>query len=282
VKYYLLSTLTRFFLGKLRKYHKREKQLLVFSNDFIGEEIFSYGVYEKNEIHTIIASLDFDISKNNALDIGANIGNHSVQFSKHFNNVYCFEPNKLIFDVLTINTRNLTNIHLFNFGLSNQNTRSYLNIPDNNFGGASITSSKTKNSVEIELKVCDDFFDKKFALLKIDVEGHEPEALRGMKKSIAKNKPVICFELINALESGNELIQELRAMGYNNFYIPYKPGFFMKKNSNSFLITFLYGLFFKKKQKLVEVKNFNKRFYNLILCEQEDSQYRIKQENIKK
>lgn len=281
MKYYLLSTITRFLLGKLRKYHKQEEQLLVFSNDFIGEEIFSYGVYEKNEISIIIASLDFDISKNNALDIGANIGNHAVQFSNYFKEVYCFEPNRTIFDVLKINTRNRTNTRLYNFGLSNQNTISYLNVPDHNFGGASVTSSKTNNTAEIELKVCDDFFDEEFALVKIDVEGHETNVLQGMTKLIAKNKPIICFELINTDENSQGLIKKLKEFGYLNYYIPFKKSIFFKKNSNSFFVSFINGLFFKKSWQLIEIKKFNKKFYNLILCEHKDSQYKIKRDNIK-
>jgi FkbM family methyltransferase len=281
VKYYLLSTITRILLGKLRKYHKTEEQLLVFSKDFIGEEIFSFGVYEKKEIETIIASLDFDLSKNNALDIGANIGNHSVQFSNYFNTVYSFEPNKIIYEALEINIRKHPNIHPHNVGLSDENKNSYLSIPNHNFGGATVTSEKGEDVVEIHLKVLDDFFDDEFSLVKIDIEGHEPQALRGMRKLIEKNKPVICFELINTLDSGQDIINELKELGYKNFYIPYEPGFFMKRKSNSFTMTFLYGLFFKQKKKLVEVTNFNKRFYNLILCEQKDSKYRIKKESIR-
>lgn len=281
VKYYLLSNITRILLGKLRKYHEREEQLLVFSSDFIGEEIFSYGVYEKNEISIIIASLDFDLSKNNALDIGANIGNHSVQFSSYFNRVYSFEPNKIIYEVLEINIRKHPNIHPYNVGLSDENTNSYLSIPNHNFGGATVTSEKEEDVVEIHLKVLDDFFDKEFSLVKIDIEGHEPQALRGMRKLIAKNKPIICFELINTLDSGQDIIKELKELGYKNFYIPYEPRFFMRRKSNSYTMTFLYHLFFKQKRKLVEVTNFNKRFYNLILCEQKDSIYRIKKDSIR-
>jgi FkbM family methyltransferase len=282
VKYYLLSTVTRIFLGKLRKYHRQDEQLLVFSKDFIGEEIFAYGVYEKNEINTIIASLDFDISKMNALDIGANIGNHAIQFSNYFKNVYCFEPNKTIFEVLKINSRNRTNTHLYNFGLSDQNTISYLDIPDHNFGGASVTSSETDNTVEIELKVCDDFFEEEFALVKIDVEGHETNVLQGMTKLITKNKPIICFELINTEEKNYGLIEKLKELGYLNYYIPYEPGLFSKRNSASFFTTFVNGMFFKKKHKLMEVREFNRKFYNLILCEHRDSCHKIKRGNIKK
>jgi FkbM family methyltransferase len=281
MKYYILSNITRVLLGKLKKYHKEDEQLLVFTNDFIGAELYAFGVYEKNEIETIISSLDFDLSKNNVLDIGANIGNHSVQFSNYFNMVYCFEPNKIIYEVLEINIRKHPNIYSLNVGLSDENKNSYLSIPNHNFGGAAVTSEKEEDVVEIYLKVLDDFFNNEFSLVKIDIEGHEPQALRGMRKLLEKNKPVICFELINTLDSGQDIIKELKELGYQNFYIPYEPGFFMRRKSNSFTMTFLYGLFFKQKRKLVEVTNFNKRFYNLILCEQKDSKYRLKKDSIR-
>lgn len=278
MKYYLLSTITRLLLGKLRKYHKKEDQLLVFSRDFIGEEVFAYGVYEKNEINTILSSLDFDLSESNALDIGANIGNHTLQFSKHFKNVYCFEPNKIIFDILKINTRNRTNTHLFNFGLSHEATRSYLTVPEFNFGGASITKTKEVGSVEINLKVYDEEFDQEISLVKIDVEGHELNVLKGMVKAISKNKPVICFELINTDSTATNLIEGLKEMGYRKFYSPHKRGIFA--TSNSSILTFVNGMFYKLRPELKEITRFDKKLYNLILCEHEDSKFHIKEENI--
>ena len=281
MKYYILSSITRILLGKLRVYHKKEEQLLVYSRDFIGEEIYSFGVYEKDEIKTIIESLDFDLSKSNALDIGANIGNHAIQFSKYFNNVYCFEPNKTVFEVLKINTKRRENIQLFNIGLSNENKVSYLFVPENNYGGAKISSTKANNDMKIELKRFDDFFKKDFSFIKIDVEGHESEVFQGMKHSINKNKPIIGFELINRKENDLDLIKLLNDLGYHKFYAPYQPNFFFNKNLKSYFFTFLYGLFVKKQNRLVKIKIFDKKFYNLILCEHDESMYKIKRNKIK-
>ena len=52
----------------------------------------------------------FDI----ALDVGANIGNHTVRFSApKFEKVYCYEPNKVAFYLLSINTKPLSNVVCF-------------------------------------------------------------------------------------------------------------------------------------------------------------------------
>ena len=45
-------------------------------------------------------------SKNfSALDIGANIGNHSVFLSKFFKKIHSFEPNPKTYDVLSLNSK---------------------------------------------------------------------------------------------------------------------------------------------------------------------------------
>jgi FkbM family methyltransferase len=276
MKYYILSTVTRILLGKLRKYHSKDPQVLVFSRDFIGEEIYAYGRYEKHEIKTIIESFDFDSSNHIALDIGANIGNHTLLFAEHFMDVYCFEPNPLVFDVLRLNTRSKENIHLHNFGLSDHNIKTFLNVPDGNIGGGSVSTEKTNEcSEEVTLKIYDDHFNFEISFVKIDVEGHELNSLNGMKESLKKYKPLISFELINSINSDNEIISFLNGLGYTDFYIPYVSKFFLFRNSNSSILNFFNGLLIKRKYKLKKVSNFNKPFYNLIICEHPNSNFKI-------
>ena len=269
-------------LGKLRKYHHKEEQLLVFSKDFIGEEVFAYGVYEKHEIELIAKVINHEASQSTALDIGANIGNHAIQFSKIFKEVICFEPNPLIFEILKLNTRSATHVHCYNIGLSNEEKTAFLEIPEKNFGGAKIAHSKSQKTLDILLKKGDDIIEKAFSFIKIDVEGHEMEALLGMEKSILTNKPIICFELINKDASSLKIIEFLKNLGYRKFYIPYQKSIFPKSGKKRFYRSFIDGLIFKKTSHLQAEESFNKPFYNLIFCEREDSNFRIKKEAIKK
>lgn len=281
VKYYVLSTLTRVLLEKLRKYHKNDAQLLVFSKDFIGEEVFAFGVYEKHEIQSVLASLDFDCSHETLLDIGANIGNHAVQFAPHFKQVRCYEPNPLTFKILQINTRNLANLERNNFGLSNRNENAQLTVPTHNVGGAHVSEHSTETGVDIQLKVGDEVISDPFAVIKIDVEGHELEALQGLRNSILEYKPLICFELINTEDNSIALIDYLASLGYVNYYMPHERGYKGNKRK-SFFLTFLNGLFFKRSTKLREVTTIDKTFYNLLICEHPESSFRIKDTNIKR
>ena len=280
MNYFLLSTITRILLGKLRKYHKEDPQLLVFSRDFIGEEIFAYGVYEKNDIKTILKALDFDSKQHTILDIGANIGNHAVQFAKHFNKVHCFEPNHLAFQVLQLNTRNLSNVIIHPYGLSNRYGKLGFSIPEGNLGGGGVTLKNNNKTLTIEVKKGDEVVSEAFAVIKIDIEGHEFEAISGLEKKIILNKPIICFELINETEKDLIIIEKLKSLGYNNFYIPKQVKLFGRA-VNSFSLQFFAQLFSKQQDTLVPIKNFNGKMYNLIICEHPSSSFKIKQKQIK-
>ncbi len=282
MKYYILSHITRLFLGALRKYHRKEGKLLVFSNDFIGEEVFAYGIYERNEINTLLAVLDFESSDEVILDIGANVGNHAIQFAKHFKKVICFEPNKLMFDVLKLNTRHAENVIHYNVGLSDSNKEGFLQIPNDNFGGGSVTQSINKKNIPISLKRGDDFLQVEFSVIKIDVEGHETKALSGLEELIIKNKPLICFELIHKTSDDLAIIELLKKIGYAHFYVPFQKSLFPNSGKKSFTKNFIDGLLFKPKNQLKEIDHFNDSFYNMILCEHADSNFKVKKGMIKK
>tara|TARA_R110001583_G_scaffold113291_1_gene263810 strand:+ start:276 stop:1130 length:855 start_codon:yes stop_codon:yes gene_type:complete len=276
--YHYLSKITLFLLGKLRKFHLKEDQILVFSHDFIGEEVFCYGFYEKKEILSIVNSFDFDTSKFNCLDVGANIGNHAVKFSNYFKNVFCFEPNPEVYEVLSLNTKKKKNIKIYNFGLSNQNKNIFLEYNEQNHGGGKIVDNLTDGSkgYSVKLEVLDDFFMENVSFIKIDIEGHEIFAIEGMILLLESQKPIISFEYIKNL-NGDIVFEKLKKLGYDKFYIPYEDNFFKRNLHHSlYFISFLFGGFFKSKYKLIELKQPCKNFYNLIVAENSQSNYRVK------
>ena len=277
-KYYYLSKISLFLLGKLRAFHKLEDQVIVYSGDHIGEEIYCNGFYEKKEILSIMNSFDFDTSKFNCLDIGANIGNHAIKFSKYFKSVHCFEPNPNVYDILNFNAKNRSNITTYNFGLSNKNEEQYLSYNSQNHGGGKVVESLNDSSTgfSIKLKTLDDFFTENVAYIKIDIEGHESYAIEGMINLLNNDKPILSFEYHNNL-GGDVIFEKLREIGYDKFFIPFESNFIKRRFPNRFrLIGFLFGGFFIPRYKLVELQKVKENFYSLIIAENSQSKYRIK------
>lgn len=142
------------------------------------------------------------------LDIGSHAGSHTVLY-KHINpyaKVYCFEPQKKMFELLThnIQSNKFKHVEAFNVGVANISTEAEMNdsIQETgktiayggkhrvNLGGMQIGNGGEKiHTITIDslnLKSCD--------FIKIDVEGFEPLVLMGGEQTIKKFKPIILFE----------------------------------------------------------------------------------------
>jgi len=210
----------------IKKRAIQNEGLLIYSNDTMGAYIIWEGVAEKKLLDIIIRNLNFDPKKYSCLDVGANIGNHSVFFSKYFNKVISFEPQKEVFEVLKLNTSKKNNIVINNFGLSEFDQKNVIiKVPKTKRGMGSTSFNLNDFDYyeeKIDLKNYDSLNNKEISLIKIDVEGSELNVIKGMVKSIKTYKPIICFEY-NPFEGGNKrnnsIINVLEKLDYNEFYV---------------------------------------------------------------
>ena len=189
-------------------------QMTVFANDYIANHIVIDGFYEKFLLDNTL--FFFDALNENTknwvfIDIGANIGNHSIYFADHVKEVHAFEPNTTVFRILKINSENKENINCYNYGFGDKEGKYQLNIDQNNLG-ASFVDMDNKNkykddfqkSISINIDKLDNILGNfsQADLLKIDVEGFEENVIKGGKNFIKKFQPIILFEQL--LESDKE------------------------------------------------------------------------------
>jgi len=133
------------------------------------------------------------------LDIGANIGNHTIFFAKILGakKIYAFEPQEDIFRILKKNlflNKISDKVSLYNIALGSKKTFGRIkSIKKNNFGSFAI---KEGLGGKIKIVPLDSFgIKEKIHLIKIDVEGFEKEVLKGARNTISKNKPFCWIEV---------------------------------------------------------------------------------------
>ena len=175
-----------------------------------------------------------------AVDIGVYRGVYSYHLAKYSNFVYAFEANPLLHAKLNSSFRNHKNIKIENLAVSKKNGYTSLRIPirdikaeyddDQKYklGIATIHSdNQLKNESfetidKIETVALDNYeFDHPIGFIKIDVEGHELEILKGANNFIKKNKPIMLIE-IEERHSGiprEEIISYIRNIGYEAFFV---------------------------------------------------------------
>lgn len=206
------------------------RQLAVFSYDLIGHWINIDGVFENEELVTFFEWMKpyrETFSNACAIDVGANIGNHSLYFSDFFSSVISIEPNKRAFALLRVNADMVSNMTCHNFGVSSEAGEAKLIFGADNVGGARISPSTSCLAGErIPLRTLDSVAShvENIKLVKIDVEGHEYQVLLGATEVIRKNRPIIIFEQLKS-EFGagtTPVIDLLAKSGYSRFAIVQK------------------------------------------------------------
>lgn len=165
------------------------------------------------------------------LDIGANTGIYSL-ITASVNTkatIHAFEPVQRIFKKLVYNTEiNHFSVHCHEFALSDQDGLATIyDMPDRHLYSLSINKNIAYKAdsllpTQIPILRLDTFIEKnkitKIDLIKIDVETHEPEVLRGMGKYLALWKPTILVEILNN-EVGKQVEQEISGIDYLFFKI---------------------------------------------------------------
>ena len=186
-------------------------QFLVFKGQDLISNHLKKELYE-NDLHQLSLKLLMDAPEGVVLDIGANLGTFCIPLAKKIvkHTYHAFEPQRIVYYQLCANTfiNGLDNLHCHNFGLSNKEERLMLTMPnyatEGNIGAFSINIIVRENDYECKTEgrkeplvvfTLDSGEHKNVRLIKIDVEGHELEVLKGGIKTIkANNYPPIIFE----------------------------------------------------------------------------------------
>lgn len=134
----------------------------------------------------------------NAIDIGAHIGYHTVAFSQMCQNgtVFCYEPNIKLLPFLKNNITNngCKNVVISPFAVSDSIGEAYFDNNENYFLNG---IKKEDTGTKVQTITLDAILDElpTISLIKIDTEGHELEVLRGAKKLLERDKPVLFVEI---------------------------------------------------------------------------------------
>lgn len=217
--------MTRYLVRRAASFNaQRQHRMAIYANDLIGIDINQFGVYERPELELLFRFLEPLLpvfEQGLALDIGGNIGNHALWFSRYFRAVHAFEPNPATFELLRFNSRWVSNLQLHALGLGDQPGTFEMEEDPENFGGSAIRQggkAGTGRSVQIRVERLDDLpiDTTDLCFMKIDVEGFESKVLQGAAQTIRQRQPLVVFEQHTSefVNGSTPSIEMLRAWGY--------------------------------------------------------------------
>jgi len=177
----------------------------------IGQSLELYGEYCHEEIEWMKTLTN---PKSFVLDIGANIGTHTIGISPYVKRVMAFEPDPDNFDLLVKNLAatmcgNVTPVPAAASDvLGNVGTQF-------DYGKTSIIPSGEIPATPIDMIEGLPHID----FVKIDVEGMELKVLNGMRQTIASYKPQMLLEMQDPTTYA-KTYDFLNGFGYNIYWLP--------------------------------------------------------------
>jgi len=169
------------------------------------------------------------------IDVGANIGHYTKKMSELVGpegRVIAFEPISNTFSLLAANTAKFKykNTTLLKMAVSEDLNVCDMNTPKlstglKNYYQSHLSAVKDSSSEAVMTIPLDCFsFNKKISLIKIDVEGHEMQAIQGMKDTITRYMPILIVET-----GSDAVISTLKEFGYGYTRINESPNILFSK-----------------------------------------------------
>lgn len=203
------------------------------AEDHIQRTLLWYGFYEKD---SILKWEQFIQDDSVVIDIGANIGYYTLIAANKAGKgwVHCFEPVTISYEALqqNIQLNHLTNVTANAVGISNSEALQtyYISSADNRGMSGMKHPENFSGLVEKKQTITLDSYAIKnnlsrIDLIKIDIEGNELNALKGMQTILTQNRPALFIEVIKEhLTKFGTGIDEVYAFLQSYGYTPYKIG----------------------------------------------------------
>jgi FkbM family methyltransferase len=134
------------------------------------------------------------------VDIGANVGYFTRLAGTLVGpsgRVFAFEPMPRAYWLLQLNTKRFSNTRLFQAAVSDQPGEQTFYVRSSG-DLSSLDPGPDAVAVRVAVTTLDNTLSglERLDLIKIDVEGFEPEVLRGGREVIASRRPLVCFEYL--------------------------------------------------------------------------------------
>ena len=247
----------------------------IVTRDPVSYAVLSSGAHEKEAISSsleLISLLCPSAFEGEVIDCGANIGNHTVIFSRHFRWVHAFEPLDMLYDLLKINSRHLKNISAKRIALSDYLGSCRVKIDPTNLGASALIETERGPYSSGGTHSCttiDSLYhkDANITLIKLDVEGHEDKVICGGKRLIEAQRPVILLE-VNSKDISNgesKSTSILRDMGYIVF-TRLDHGSSNRSRVARVMYTFLVSFGFQRRITFKESHFLDNADYDMLVC----------------
>lgn len=208
--------------------HRRGLEINLKTSDGLRWRLFSGAhvdcliAMEGEEPHIIDFLKSLDLSDACVVDMGANVGGLTLRFAQAVGSkgrVIAYEPNPIVADRLRANLalNGMSHVEVLQMGVWSEPGSFTLYLPKHGNSGTASLVDTNSNEGGQEVEIQTESFDSRWQacgqpevkLVKMDIQGAETEALKGMETMIKACRPGLIIEIEGA---GDNLPQRLSAL----------------------------------------------------------------------
>ena len=200
---------------------------------YIGRSLELYGEFSEDEVRLFAKIVS---ARDVVVDVGANLGPHTVPLSQLAHEVWALEPQPSAFAHLCANVtgNGRTNVHCLNVAAGRKARP--IAVPQFeqdtlfNFGGVELFhdwSTSGCRTATVPLIPLDSLGLRRCDFMKIDVEGMELDVLQGGAETIARTQPILYLETDRGAGQA-DVVTHLQSLGYRIW--PHQPPLYRRDN----------------------------------------------------
>jgi FkbM family methyltransferase len=209
------------------------KMLAFRADDVIGRSLRLYGEWSQHELSYL---RPFVVPGRDVVDVGANIGTHTLAFAQWVGSgrVIAIEPQPFVASVLEVNCalNELRNVEVVKAACGSRTARAAYSLDKTNVGATTLDSQKWWKNIllalfrvrreetsHVPVHPLDDMLtDRPVSFIKIDVEGMELDVVNGAIQVLKKWHPVVYFEQ-NDTKQLAQISAILEGLGYRLYWL---------------------------------------------------------------
>jgi FkbM family methyltransferase len=218
-------------------YDRLDLRLLLDKSSLVDKAIIENGAWEPEQMSFFFGTMGNFLGEANTvfLDVGAYWGLYSLLARRAgINRIFAFEPDRCNFSQLQTQLflNNATgDVTPVNKAISEKRQTvhfwdSRTHPSGNRAGGAVVSANFHRPTYEVEAISLDEMFDfrEHFVWIKLDVEGHEANALRGMKRLIEDNQVLLQIEVFDIHKE--IILPEIEKLGLRKVHAIYPDQYY--------------------------------------------------------
>lgn len=205
---------------------------------YVDWQVLTTGSYEPDDL-AVIARIMARFEKPVVLDIGTNVGHHAFAFATMGAEVHGFEPNPSLWPIVEakIAAAELGTLRLHRVGLGEADAQLGFAIPEkSNSGTGQFLPTGMPAEQVLPIRNGDAYLAAagitRVSFMKMDVQGFEPQALRGLARTLERDRPFVCVEVGDENRAAIPALASLAALlpsGYEFNHVGYDTGLVFRR-----------------------------------------------------